>query len=54
MPGCYDQETGSIQAVCKCMSGFSDAFYAENKAKYHEDGELTTRVKPTEIEGGSE
>lgn len=27
-------ETGGLQAVTKCMSGFTDKFYAENRAKY--------------------
>ena len=32
-------ETGSLEAVCKCISGFTDKFYAENKAKYALGGE---------------
>lgn len=32
-------ETGSFEAVTKCMSGFTDAFYKANKEKYSEDGE---------------
>ncbi|KAK4058439.1 hypothetical protein OIO90_000598 [Microbotryomycetes sp. JL221] len=51
--GCYDQETGQIQAVCKCMSGFTDSFYLNVKTRYHEDGPNTTRVKPSEIDGGN-
>ncbi|KAM0788433.1 hypothetical protein ACM66B_001568 [Microbotryomycetes sp. NB124-2] len=51
--GCYDQETGQIQAVCKCMSGFTDAFYLDVKTKYSEDGPNTTYTKPSEIDGGN-
>ncbi|KAI0836954.1 ATP-dependent DNA ligase [Hypoxylon sp. FL0890] len=29
--------TGSLEAVCKCMSGFTDAFYKANK-KFYDDG----------------
>lgn len=29
-------ETGSLEAVTKCMSGFTDKFYQENKDKYAE------------------
>lgn len=31
-------ETGCLEAVTKCMSGFSDKFYKENRAKYDPDG----------------
>lgn len=31
-------ETGCLEAVTKCMSGFSDKFYAANRAKYDPDG----------------
>ncbi|WFC95116.1 hypothetical protein MBRA1_001759 [Malassezia brasiliensis] len=30
----YDPETGVYEAVCKCMSGFSDAFYQELNTRY--------------------
>ncbi|KUL90628.1 hypothetical protein ZTR_00126 [Talaromyces verruculosus] len=32
-------ETGLLEAVTKCMSGFTDKFYQTNKEKYSEDGE---------------
>lgn len=32
-------ETGLLEAVTKCMSGFTDKFYQANKEKYSEDGE---------------
>ncbi|KZF24558.1 ATP-dependent DNA ligase [Xylona heveae TC161] len=31
-------ETGSLEAVCKCMSGFTDKFYQANKEKYPDIG----------------
>ncbi len=41
-------ETGSLEAVTKCISGFTDKFYAANRAKYDpdaaapgEDGEVS-------------
>lgn len=32
-------ETGILEAVTKCMSGFTDKFYQSNKEKYAEDSE---------------
>jgi DNA ligase-1 len=32
-----NDETGCLEAVCKCMSGFTDAFYRENRA-FYDDG----------------
>ncbi|KAK8046920.1 DNA ligase [Apiospora saccharicola] len=32
-----NEETGSLEAVCKCMSGFTDAFYKANR-KFYDDG----------------
>jgi DNA ligase-1 len=37
--------TGSLEAVCKCMSGFTDKYYAEMKEFYDEDGENTSKTK---------
>ncbi|KAL1957974.1 hypothetical protein VTO42DRAFT_5366 [Malbranchea cinnamomea] len=34
-----DPDTGALQAVTKCMSGFTDKFYQENKEKYAEDSD---------------
>ncbi|WEW55185.1 ATP-dependent DNA ligase [Emydomyces testavorans] len=31
--------TGTLEAVTKCMSGFTDKFYQENKEKYAENGD---------------
>lgn len=36
-----NSETGDLDAVCKCISGFTDAFYKEMKEKYAE-GSLNT------------
>ncbi|KAJ9661917.1 hypothetical protein H2198_001669 [Neophaeococcomyces mojaviensis] len=47
---CRNPETGSLEVVTKCISGFSDKFYKENKEKYSEDGENTTKTKPSYIE----
>ncbi|BGP14288.1 hypothetical protein JCM10213_004252 [Rhodosporidiobolus nylandii] len=50
----YDEDTGTYSAVCKCISGFTDAFYKEYKAKYSEDpdNELTSRECYPEIDAG--
>lgn len=32
--GVYDEETECYQSLCKCMSGFSDAFYKEMTARF--------------------
>ncbi|KAI1259615.1 ATP-dependent DNA ligase [Xylariaceae sp. FL1019] len=32
-----NEETGSLEAVCKCMSGFTDTFYKANR-KFYDDG----------------
>ncbi|KAI1344494.1 DNA ligase I [Xylariaceae sp. FL0016] len=32
-----NEETGGLEAVCKCMSGFTDAFYKANR-RYYDDG----------------
>ncbi|KAL2072196.1 hypothetical protein VTL71DRAFT_11539 [Oculimacula yallundae] len=49
-----NEETGSLEAVCKCISGFTDAFYKANKEFYDEDGEHVLGGKPSYIdyEGG--
>jgi DNA ligase-1 len=48
-------DTGSLEAVCKCISGFTDSFYKENKAFYDKEiGENVLGRKPgyVEYEGG--
>ncbi|KAL6709500.1 hypothetical protein ACN47E_001435 [Coniothyrium glycines] len=40
-------ETGQLEAVTKCMSGFTDAFYKANRAKYDKDDPENTNVLPS-------
>jgi len=47
---CRNPDTGSLEVVTKCISGFNDKFYKENKEKYAEDGDNTTRTKPSYVE----
>ncbi|TDZ48240.1 DNA ligase 3 [Colletotrichum trifolii] len=35
-----NEESGSFEVVCKCMSGFTDAFYKANR-EFYDDGEET-------------
>ncbi|KAJ9475020.1 putative DNA ligase 1 (putative) [Pseudozyma hubeiensis] len=35
----YDPTTGVLQAVCKCISGFTDAFYKDLNVRYAEGSE---------------
>ncbi|KAH0566368.1 hypothetical protein GP486_000226 [Trichoglossum hirsutum] len=42
-------DTGSLEAVCKAMSGFTDKFYTEMKIKYNEDSDNTI-PRPAYIE----
>ncbi|KAI0143649.1 ATP-dependent DNA ligase [Xylariaceae sp. FL1272] len=42
-----NEETGSLEAVCKCMSGFTDAFYKANR-KFYDDGSGVSESKTTE------
>ena len=45
-----NEETGSLEAVCKCISGFTDTFYKGNKEFYAEDGNNVLPGKPNYIE----
>jgi DNA ligase-1 len=49
-----NDSTGSLEAVCKCMSGFTDAFYKANKEFYAEGCPNVLGSKPSYIdyEGG--
>ncbi|KAH8819509.1 DNA ligase-like protein I [Xylogone sp. PMI_703] len=49
-----NETTGSLEAVCKCMSGFTDTFYKINKDHYEEGGDNVLSGKPSyvEYEGG--
>lgn len=41
-----NEETGSLEAVCKCMSGFTDAFYKVNR-EFYDDGEVSGEPRNT-------
>lgn len=46
-------ESGQLEAVTKCMSGFTDAFYKANRARYDKDDPECTNVlsgKPSYVE----
>ncbi|RGP68264.1 DNA ligase 1, partial [Fusarium sporotrichioides] len=43
---CRNEETGSLEAVCKCMSGFTDSFYKANR-QFYDDGEESGEPKNT-------
>ena len=45
-----DPESGQLQAVCKCISGFTDSFYKANKEFYDEDGPNVLPQKPGYVE----
>lgn len=45
-----NESTGSLEAVCKCISGFTDTFYKANKEFYAEDGDHVLGGKPSYIE----
>ncbi len=49
-----NEESGSLEAVCKCISGFTDAFYKANKEYYEEGGDHVLPGKPSYVdyEGG--
>jgi ATP-dependent DNA ligase len=45
-----NEEDGTLQAVCKCISGFTDQFYKDLNVTYSPDGPNTTYEKPWEYE----
>jgi DNA ligase-1 len=45
-----NETTGSLEAVCKCISGFTDAFYKANKQFYDEGGPNVLGGKPGYVE----
>ncbi|KAI1333311.1 ATP-dependent DNA ligase [Xylariaceae sp. FL0255] len=47
-----NEETGSLEAVCKCMSGFTDAFYKTNR-KFYDDGSGEAEDGPESEDGGN-
>jgi DNA ligase-1 len=49
-----DPETGNLQSLCRCMSGFDDKFYREMRSKYSaEQGNLLSH-KPSNVETNDE
>jgi DNA ligase-1 len=45
-----NEETGSLEAVCKCISGFTDTFYKANKEFYEEGGPNVLGGKPSYVD----
>jgi DNA ligase-1 len=45
-----NEETGSLEAVCKCISGFTDTFYKANKEYYEEGGDHVLPDKPSYVD----
>jgi len=41
-------DTGQLEAVTKCMSGFTDAFYQANRARYNPDDADNANVLPAQ------
>jgi DNA ligase 1 len=41
---CRNEETGSLEVVCKCISGFTDAFYKANR-EFYDDGDVSGEPK---------
>ncbi|KAG5920277.1 hypothetical protein E4U42_006250 [Claviceps africana] len=44
-----NEESGMLEAVCKCMSGFTDSFYKTMK-QFYDDGEETQEPKNTKAQ----
>ncbi|CAG9991423.1 unnamed protein product [Clonostachys byssicola] len=44
-----NEDSGSLEVVCKCMSGFTDAFYKANK-EFYDDGAETGEPKNTKAQ----
>lgn len=47
-----NEETGSLEAVCKCISGFTDTFYKVNKEFYAEGSDHVLPAKPSYVDYG--
>ncbi|KAK0710496.1 hypothetical protein B0T21DRAFT_298075 [Apiosordaria backusii] len=48
-----NEDTGNLEAVCKCMSGFADAFYKANRAFYNPDASSDDGDGDGEAEGNN-
>jgi DNA ligase-1 len=47
---CRNDETGSLEVVTKCMSGFTDSFYKANRERYDPEGDNTLGGQPSYVE----
>jgi DNA ligase-1 len=47
---CRNDETGSLEVVTKCMSGFTDVFYKANRERYDPEGDNTLGGQPSYVE----
>lgn len=50
---CRNPETGTLEVVTKCISGFTDAFYKANRAKY-DPGGSNVISRPSYVDYGGE
>ncbi|KAF9049963.1 ATP-dependent DNA ligase [Panaeolus papilionaceus] len=48
----WDPQKGGPVALCKCMSGFTDAFYKSMKERYSEESDFCSRKRLWECEMG--
>lgn len=46
---CRNEETGSLEVVCKCISGFTDAFYKANK-EFYDNGDISGEPKNVRLQ----
>lgn len=44
-----NEESGTLEAVCKCISGFTDAFYKANK-EFYDDGSVSGEPKNIKLQ----
>lgn len=52
--GCYDDQTGTYQAVTKIISGFKDDFYKSLSLRYQKGGENTSNKCYPNVDAGCE
>ena len=48
----YNPETGGYQALCKCISGFTDQFYKDLNVRYAEGSQTCSRSLKTYVDSG--
>jgi DNA ligase 1 len=49
-----NEDTGQLEAVCKCISGFTDAFYKANRAFYDDGSGEAVNENGQEVDGDEE